>query len=84
MTDDQADKIIKLLETLEELAPIIETLGEAIVFRKCEADEIFGLNKQTLSKSNKAETFDEIGARRVYVNLKSLVVYRAKRKRGEK
>ena len=77
--------MIEKIEEISEALPIIETLGEAVMFRKMEADEIFGLNKQTLSKSKRAETFDEIGARRVYVNLKSLTVYRSKnRKKSNK
>lgn len=67
------------IDEISEVLPIIETLGEVVVFRKMEADEVFGLNKQTLSKSKRAETFEEVGARRVYVNLKSLVVYRTKK-----
>lgn len=86
MTDEQADKIIKLLESilpkvdkLDAVLPIIETLGEVVMFRKMEADEVFGLNKQTLSRGNRAETFDEIGARKVYVSLRGVSVYRSKR-----
>ena len=71
----------KLTNRLNEVLPIIEALGETVLFRKMEADEIFGLNKQTLSKSRRAETFEEIGARRVYVNLKSLTVYRSKNRK---
>ena len=91
MTDEQAARLINLLEAilplkgkieqLTEVLPIIETLGEAVLFRKHEADEIFGLNKQTLSKSSRAETFDEVGVRKTYVNLKSLTVYRGRRKK---
>lgn len=92
MTDEQADKIINLLEAeiaelrkqvneLTQVMPIIETLGEAVMFRKMEADEIFGLNKQTLSKSTRAETFDEIGKRATYVNLRSLTLYRSKNRK---
>ena len=92
MTDEQAEKLIDLLETkilprldkidaISELVPMLETLGEILVFRKHEADEIFSLNKQTLSKSKKAETFEEVGARKVYVDLKSLRVYRSKNRK---
>lgn len=91
MTDEQADRIIKLLESIlpmqkqldeiMEVVPLIETLGEAVMFRKMEADQIFGLNKGTLSKSQKAETFDEMGKRATYVNLRSLTVYRSKRRK---
>jgi hypothetical protein len=89
MTDAQADKIIRLLEQLlpmkekvdeiMEHLPLIETLGEAVVFRKHEADEFLGLNKQTLSKSKK--TFEEVGARKVYVDLKTVSVYSNKKKK---
>jgi hypothetical protein len=91
MTDEQAARLIDLLESIlpmkkkideiSEVLPIIETLGEAVMFRKMEADEMFGLNKQTLSKSSRAETFDEVGKRATYVNLKSLTVYRAKQRK---
>lgn len=85
MTDEQktiedlSAKVEILTQRLNQVLPIIETLGEMVLFRKMEADEILGLNKQTLSKSNRAETFEEMGARRVYVNLKSLTVYSSKK-----
>jgi len=85
MTEEQfiieelSAKVEILTERLNRVLPIIETLGEMMLFRKTEADETFGLNKQTLSKSTRAETFEEVGARRVYVNLKSLTVYPTKK-----
>lgn len=92
MTKDQADRIITLLEKIapvvekiEEIGaslPIIEALGDMMVFRKNEVDEVVGLNKQTLSKSKK--TFEEVGARRVYVNLKTVAVYNSKKKKGKR
>lgn len=92
MTKDQADRIITLLEKIapvvekiEEIGAslsIIEALGDMMVFRKNEVDEVVGLNKQTLSKSKK--TFEEVGARRVYVNLKTVAVYNSKKKKGKR
>jgi hypothetical protein len=42
---------------------------------------MFGLNKQTLSKSKTANRFEEVGARKVYVDLQSVSVYSAKKKK---
>ena len=92
ITEAQAARIITLLERiapfadkLDEIAevlPIIETLGDVIVFRKHEVDEAIGLNKQTLWKSKK--TYEEVGHRKVYVNLETVSVYNSKKKKGKK
>jgi hypothetical protein len=88
MTDEQAEKIISLLEAMmpkideiSEALPLIETLGEVVLFRKNEADQMLGLNKQTLSKSKTANRFEEVGARKVYVDLQTVSVYSSKKKK---
>lgn len=91
MTDAQADKIISLLEKLlplqdkvdeiMDVLPLIETLGEVVLFRKNEADQMLGLNKQTLSKSKTANRFEEVGKRKVYVDLQTVSVYSSKKKK---
>lgn len=76
------EKIAPVVEKIEEISkvlPIIEALGDFVVFRKNEVDKVIGLNKQTLSKSK--TTFEEVGARRVYVDLKTVAVYNSKRKK---
>ena len=61
--EDLTAKVEALTERLNQVLPIIETLGEMMLFRKMEADETFGLNKQTLSKSNRAVTQGENGTK---------------------
>jgi hypothetical protein len=92
MTDEQADRIITLLEQIlpmkekideiSEALPLIETLGEVVLFRKNEADQMLGLNKQTLSKSKTANRFEEVGKRKVYVDLQTVSVYSSKKKKS--
>lgn len=73
MTDEQEKKLDRALELLETLSKIL--------VRSNAAAKALGLNKDTLSQSNKISRYEEVGHRRTYVEVGELSVIKKRRKK---
>jgi hypothetical protein len=75
------ERLAAIERTLDELAPIIRSLGYILVQRKV-VNEKLGLNKSTLTNNRKIDKFEAIGSRRVFVQVKDISVVKQRKRRG--
>lgn len=77
---EQLNRIERKLDELLELAPVLETLGRLLV-RSHTAGKALGLNKTTLTQNKKVTKFEEVGHRRVYVEVGEINVVKKRKRR---
>ncbi len=78
-TESQADRLERKLDELLDLAPIIESLGKLLVRRRT-ANEELGLDKNTLSKNEQINKFEEFGTRKTFIEIGHIVAVKQRKR----
>lgn len=83
MTEEQAARIERKLDEIIEVLPTIHAMGKLLVWGKTVTDKR-GLNENTLSRNEKIVKFQEIGHRKIYIELKDIFVVRNRKRKHKR
>jgi hypothetical protein len=74
------DKILENEAKLLEITPVIAAMGPVLIRRKT-ANERTGMDPKTITQNGKIDKYEEVGHRRVFIEVGDLAVIKQRRRR---